>query len=324
MLIMKKKIRYSIIKIITASVFIIITISGEAQNVGINTDNPDNSALLELSSTNRGFLLPRMTTVQRDNIDLTGNPLSILIFNTDSMCFQTYVGNQWNNLWCYDDTTSKSCPATVKDADGNTYNTVLIGTQCWFKENLKTRKYNDTTDIVYETDDTDWGAVIEPKYCWYENDSVTYADDYGALYNWHAVATGKLCPEGWHVPSDEEWKLLEGTVDSLYPVGDPEWDGTNRRGYDAGKKLKATYCWDFLNPSYVGTDDYGFEAVGSGYRRSSDGDFLWGNNCSQAYWWTSDESGSSGRIRRVHAYYDDMYRQTWPKESGYSVRCLKD
>ncbi len=95
----------------------------------------------------------------------------------------------------------------VKDGDGNIYQTVTIGTQIWLKENLKTTRYNDGTDISLITDQTEWKNAISAAYCWYDND-ITNKDPFGALYNWYAVNTGKLCPKGWHVPSESEWTEL--------------------------------------------------------------------------------------------------------------------
>ena len=96
----------------------------------------------------------------------------------------------------------------VKDIDGNKYKTIKIGTQIWMAENLKTTHFNDGTSIVQIDKYDDWKGLISPAYCWYANDS-TNKEVYGALYNWYAVNTKKLCPKGWHVPTDEEWKQLE-------------------------------------------------------------------------------------------------------------------
>ncbi|MEN6501108.1 MAG: fibrobacter succinogenes major paralogous domain-containing protein [Tenuifilaceae bacterium] len=96
---------------------------------------------------------------------------------------------------------------TVTDIDGNVYNTVTIGTQVWLAENLKTTKYNDDTDIPLMNENSSWEAIDSPGYCWYDN-SIANKDLYGALYNWPAVISGKLCPAGWNVPSDAEWTKL--------------------------------------------------------------------------------------------------------------------
>lgn len=97
---------------------------------------------------------------------------------------------------------------TVKDIEGNVYHTVTIGIQVWTTENLKTTKYNDGTSISLVTDNSSWEGLNTPAFCWYDNDAKTNKDQYGALYNWFAVKTNKLCPIGWHIPIDMEWQNL--------------------------------------------------------------------------------------------------------------------
>jgi hypothetical protein len=96
----------------------------------------------------------------------------------------------------------------IKDIDGNEYGIVTIGNQIWMAENLRTTKFNDGTPIPLVTNHEAWYKLNSPGYCWYDNDEKKYRDVYGALYNWYAVNTGKLCPKGWHVPSDAEWTEL--------------------------------------------------------------------------------------------------------------------
>jgi hypothetical protein len=93
----------------------------------------------------------------------------------------------------------------LTDIDGNTYHTIKIREQVWMVENLKTTKFNDGTLIPLVSDSEVWGKISHPAYCWYNNDEKTNKNNYGALYNWFAVETGKLCPIGWHVPSDKVW-----------------------------------------------------------------------------------------------------------------------
>ena len=93
----------------------------------------------------------------------------------------------------------------VYDIDGNGYHVVEIGNQIWLKENLKTTRYNDGTPILHITDRVDWAYNDEGAYCYYNQNPDL---GYGALYNKWAVYTGKLCPVGWHVPDDGEWKDL--------------------------------------------------------------------------------------------------------------------
>src|SRR5664279_2098068 len=116
----------------------------------------------------------------------------------------------------------------VADVEGNTYKTVLIGTQMWMAENLKTTKFNDNTAIPIITDNTLWKNTTGPAYCWYANDGTTNKPIYGAIYNFFTVATGKLCPTGWHVPSDIEFQTLEVFL-GMDPLqaNSYEWRGTN-------------------------------------------------------------------------------------------------
>lgn len=115
---------------------------------------------------------------------------------------------------------------TITDADGNTYNTIWINGRQWMKENLKTTKYNNGTNIPNVTDNGTWAGLSTPAYCWYNND-IANKPNYGALYNWYAVNTGNLCPTGWHVPTDAEWYAMENYVDPT--INDPNatgWRGT--------------------------------------------------------------------------------------------------
>ncbi|MBE0638450.1 MAG: fibronectin type III domain-containing protein [Bacteroidales bacterium] len=214
-----------------------------------------------------------------------------------------------------------ACPGspTVADIDGNIYNTALIGEQCWIKENLKTTKYSNGTSIDYPgTNNGAWSSNTDGAYAWYSN-SISWKDSYGAYYNWYAVNNANgLCPSGWHVPDDEEWKILEGTVDSYYGVGDPIWDQTAWRGYDAGKNLKSTIGWS-IN---TGSDFYDFTAIPAGYRHT-DGSYIALNT--YAFFWSSSENYPSVAWSRHLAYNNDGVRRLFnPETFGFSVRCVKN
>lgn len=99
----------------------------------------------------------------------------------------------------------------VKDIDGNIYPTIKIGGQIWMAENLRTTKYNTGVPIVNEADATAWGKLTTGAWCNYNNKTENDAI-YGKLYNWYAVNTGKLCPQGWHIPSDEENQKLSDQI----------------------------------------------------------------------------------------------------------------
>lgn len=118
-----------------------------------------------------------------------------------------------------DDDYSDISYGTMTDQEGNVYKTITIGTQTWMAENLRTTTYNDGTVIPNVTDNDEWADLSTPAYCWYDNDSATYAQTYGALYNWYTVATDSLCPTGWHVPTDAEWTILTDTLGGLTIAG---------------------------------------------------------------------------------------------------------
>ena len=196
---------------------------------------------------------------------------------------------------------------TMRDIDGNIYKTINIGTRTWMAENLKTTRYNDGKTIPLVQDEKAWVDLSTPGYCWYGNDGETYREDYGALYNWHAINTGILCPEGWHVPTDEEWRELTMLL-----------DGENK----AGGKLKQTgiACW--VEPNTGATNEYGFNALPGGFR-FSDGKFY--DFGFSGYWWSSTEKSNPDAYFRFVYYIDsNIYRFNNDKTNGFSIRCIKD
>ncbi len=207
---------------------------------------------------------------------------------------------------------------TLTDAEGHSYPTAVIGKSEWMSENLKTTLYSDGTKIPNVPDNAAWPVLKNGAYCWPGNNENS-AGKYGALYNWYAVNSGKLCPAGWHVPTDEEWKNLEGAVDSLHHLGDPVWNEPMGRGFNAGKRLKATSGW---KTEGNGTDEFGFSAVPGGERTSSGRFFLAGNS---AFWWSSTRQGDSlAWYRSIVSFDDNILRSTHPAKIGFSVRCLRE
>jgi uncharacterized protein (TIGR02145 family) len=196
----------------------------------------------------------------------------------------------------------------VTDADGNTYNTVAIGTQVWLKENLKTTKYNDKSSIPLVEDATSWKKLETPAYCWYNNDSSSYKATYGALYNWQVINTNKICPTGWHVPSNEEWTVLVN-----YLGGDSV----------AGDKLKekGNNHWVFGNKSATNSSE--FTALPGGYRSDLNGNFT--NLNDYGTWWSNSTFQNDYII--VWSLFGIEEYVSWEYHSkaiGHYVRCLKD
>ena len=210
---------------------------------------------------------------------------------------------------------------TITDADGNVYNTVTLGTQVWIAGNLKTTKYNDNSAIPLVTDPTTWAGLSTPGYCWYNNDGATYKDTYGALYNWFAVNTGKLCPTGWRVPTYDEWTVL-----TVYLTNNGY--GFGGSGNDISKSMASKSGWTIYNlAGTVGNDQVsnnssGFTAFPAGNRNLNGVFELSGN---QTFWWSSTPYSPTYSYLQYLSY--DSYYCNWARTDmpvGYSVRCLKD
>lgn len=198
--------------------------------------------------------------------------------------------------------------------DQEVYGTVKIGEQVWMSENLRATLYNDGSQIPYVPDSADWSVNTGPAYCWYDNDP--QLSDRGALYTWYTVVTDKLCPDGWHVPSDSEWRQFEYYLGMDAAVAST--DGF--RGSNEGGMLKATTLWD--SPNTGATDELHFSILPSG-RRDLNGEFLYGSWT--AFLWLSD-LGSYDLPQRRHFRSDEgrISRSVTYQENGESVRCLKD
>ncbi len=238
---------------------------------------------------------------------------------------------------------------------GYYYETVKIGNQCWFKENLRTTKYTDGSKIRGDLPDDEWSntnnnqigayAVYDHNHADAEglNSRQEVIEAYGKLYNWYAVDDERgLCPYRWRVSSDDDWKILEGTVDSQHDINDDIWNEITWRGEDAGKKLKncrtenhplgleAGDCnvdnnehprWD-KNDDVFGTDDFGFSALPGGIRSTGGGYFTLGRN---GRWWVSDEESQTHAWSRfLTRDRDAIFRNNYNKVNGYSVRCVID
>jgi len=205
---------------------------------------------------------------------------------------------------------------SMTDQAGNIYKTIEIGSQTWMAENLKTTKYNDNKDIPNVTGNSAWSNLTTPAYNWYDNDEAKNKPLYGALYNWFTVNTGKLCPTGWHVPTDTEFKTLE----TYLGMSVAQADGISWRGTDQGTQLKNSSGW---KAGENGTNISGFSALPGGYRFQQDGAF--NNKGELSYWWSSNESGpTKGYYRRLDGSNAGAYRESAIKTAGKYIRCVKD
>ncbi len=192
--------------------------------------------------------------------------------------------------------------STITDIEGNHYPVIEMGEQKWLTKNLQATSYNDGTPINHVRDEQEWSNLANGAYSWYHNDTA-HAATYGALYNWYATASGKLCPKGWRVANDDDWKKLK--------------DFLTNRGHvcTEGNALKNKDAWEF------GADDYGFNALPAG-RRDQNGQFHAEND--GAYWWTQTEfDKQQAWYWYVFHYSGQMIRHYNPKNIGLSVRCIK-
>ncbi len=199
---------------------------------------------------------------------------------------------------------------SVSDIDGNLYKTIQIGTQIWMAENLRTTKYNDGSIILNVTGNTEWHNSVTGAYCWFNNDEITYKTTYGALYNWYAVNTGKLCPTQWHVATNDEWTTLE----------------TFLGGNSAGGKMKEAGIVHWLAPNTGATNESGFTGLPGGVR-DIDADASFSLLGQRGFWWTSTKTQSGGVYSRDLGH-NFIFLSHWlvegSEEDGFSVRCIKD
>ena len=213
----------------------------------------------------------------------------------------------------------------VMDIDGNFYETIEIGTQTWMASNLKTTRYNDGDPIDYPgSDDGAWSANNTGAYAWYNDDEATYSDPYGALYNWHAVNTGNLCPVGWHVPTATEWDTMR---DYLIANG-YNYDGTTT-GNKIAKALASLTLWQVSAtegvPGNTDLPEYRnksrFNGFPGGQRANTGGYSAIGAN---GIWWTSSPVAGTAGLRRIYQSQVMLQSQVLSTNYGYSVRCIKD
>jgi len=265
---------------------------------------------------------PTPSLIETNYLNFSFNPETLNINTTYYWRIVAYdihgdstIGNIWSfvtqsNFWQCGD-------VFFDDRDGQIYNSVLIGSQCWMASNL-----NIGLIIPGGQEMTD-NNVIE-KYCY--DDNTLNCDDYGGLYQWNeamsysTISAGQgICPPGWHIPSDNELKILEGTVDSEYGVGHSTWNNIGWRGSDAGKQLKTNTGW---LPNGNGTDNFGFGAKPAGYRLQ---DGSYDGLGSRGDWYSSTLYPGYGVWRRYISYFGDgAGRHYYDSLVGRSIRCIKN
>jgi uncharacterized protein (TIGR02145 family) len=280
------------------NLFILLTVfttfAAMAQSVGINADGSaaNTSAMLDVSSTTKGFLPPRMLSSQRQAIVSPAPGLMIYCTNCGTNGeMQVYNGSSWTNM-----IGGSAVPAII-----------TIGTQQWMESNLEVATYRNGDVIPQVTDATAWAALTTGAWCYYNNDPANGAI-YGKLYNWHAVNDPRgLAPTGWHIPTDAEWTTLTTTLGGASI---------------AGGKMKSVGITLWTTPNNGATNESGFSALPGGYRNYN-GPFY--NIGIRGYWWSSSQLDSSyAWYRSLENSFGFATRNPNDKICGFSVRCLRD
>jgi len=289
----------------------LLDISYSTGKVGIGTNTPNSSALLEVNSTSKGFLLPRMTTAQMNAI--TSPVEGLTIYNTSFKSIFTFDGTSWTS-----GKEGKSCGDILYE--GKIYQTIIIGSQCWMAKNL-----NIGTLVGINTNQTNNNTI--EKYC--NNNSESYCNTYGGLYQWDEMMNYSttpgiqgICPEGWHLPTDAEWTALIDYVSSQ-----TAYRCNNTVTYIA-KSLAATSNWmsstdtcDIGN-NITTNNATGFTALPAGWSQPNG---IFGGTGYATYFWSSTESaGSNAWFRYLYHASNEVHRGNWGKTYGEPVRCLKD
>lgn len=228
-------------------------------------------------------------------------------------------------------TTRPAAEDMVMDADGNIYPVVKIGDQTWMASNLKATMYADKTSVPYVEDHVEWFDFTRESlgFCWYEN-VLTHGYAYGGLYTWAAATRAfdsiykieegvqGVCPDEWHLPSDDEWKQLEMHLG----MTQDDVDAIKWRGLDQGGKLKQEGNVYWEAPNTGASDEFGFNALPGGYRHgSAEFEELY----QTTRFWTSTTNGYG------YAWYRGLNYDTAAVNrdftgvySGHAVRCVKD
>lgn len=216
---------------------------------------------------------------------------------------------------CSSDSPTKNEPKT--------YETLQIGSNVWMLKNLDVDHYKNGDIIPQVQIASEWASLTTGAWCYYEGDSKNNAK-YGKLYNWYAVNDPRgLAPEGFRVATDQDWKSLE--LSSGF--GTDELDKTNWRGAVCGGKMKATGSFEsttglWHSPNKGATNSTGFSALPGGFRHNL------GNYFSIGYygdWWTTTTANPSAAwYRQINHDLDEVFRGTFIKNYGLSVRCVKN
>jgi uncharacterized protein (TIGR02145 family) len=277
------------IKHFLLSFLLFITVVADAQ-VGIGTATPAASAQLDISSTTKGFLPPRMTTAERNLIVTPA--AGLIVFNSSNNAIEMYTGSKWISMGS---STADALP------------TIQIGTQKWQSKNLDVAFYRNGDPIPQVTDPTAWANLTTGAWCYYNNDS-TLGTKYGKLYNWYAVNDPRgLAPTGWHIPTEAEWMTVSTTLGGFSV---------------AGGKMKEAGTLNWTSPNTGGNNNSGFTGLPGG-GRANVGAFFDVSNLGG--WWSSTVFDTAFAFLFFLSFDDSgVGGNNFYKQIGLSVRCLRD
>jgi uncharacterized protein (TIGR02145 family) len=224
--------------------------------------------------------------------------------------FFILIGLAFTLITCNKNDEEPSDPnkGTVQDVQGNSYPTIKIGDQWWMAENLNTTKFSTGEDIPNVTGAGEWVSSVNAAYCNANNDTAI-AEVYGRLYNWYAATDGrKICPNDWHVPSDNDWVALTQFL------GGEEV---------AGGKLKQTGTELWSSPNADATNESGFNAIPGGVRNSTAGIFV-GIGINASWWSVTQHNTDNAFTWGITSVNGIMSNYFLDKNTGSSIRCVKD
>jgi uncharacterized protein (TIGR02145 family) len=260
-----------------------------------------------------------ITSINISDNKLTTNNINYLL--NKFVTITPYLTNKYINLGGNNPTAPPTGQGIIDKATlivrGNTVATdegpirVSIGNQVWMQQNLDVATYRNGNPIPKVTDAATWASLTTGAYCYFNNDSASYASIYGKLYNWHAVNDPRgLAPLGWHIPTDAEWTKLTDTL-----------GGTSV----AGGKMKEAGTLHWPSPNTGATNSSEFTGLPGGYRNSNGAFDLFSNNF--GFWWTSSQlvNPSTSALERVLQHNaNSINRGSVSKNYAFSVRCVKD
>ena len=307
----------------TVDTTVLDTTAPTASVTAATIKNSDN-ATVRSTETGTAYLVNTAISVSNlasitGSVDNISNSVAISLANTDTKLPATGLVDGTYKVYAVDAAGNLSAASTdnvtivssgLVDIDGNEYSTVVIGTQHWMAENLKVTKYRNGDNITHITNNSLWSSDTSGAYGVYDNDDTTNLDSYGRLYNWYAVDNSSgLCPEGWHVPSKDEYNVLRIFL-----------GGTSV----AGGKMKEPGTEHWTSELSGTSNSSGFTARGSGLKQFNG---PYANKNSHFYVWTINPTSSSSN--NAYFSYNNYSSNSFTtsqasKKYGFSVRCLED